>query len=377
MGIAHAKLSASGSHRWLNCPGSVQAEQGKPDSRSTFAEEGTAAHELAELVLTQGGSAFDWEGYQLPENNAFTVTRDMAGNVQEYVDYVKGLGGVQMYEERVDFSPWVPEGFGTSDAICIVGDTLHAVDLKYGKGLRVDAEQNTQGLLYALGAVNEYGAFYEFERVVIAIVQPRLDHISEWEISRSDLMRWADWIKERADLAASGKGERVPGEKQCRWCKAKATCDALEKYTHDIIATDFEHLDDMQSPDAIEAERLSRIIAAKPLIVSWLDAVEAHARDMLESGESVPGYKLVEGRSIRQWSDAEQAERTLVELLGDEAHERKLLSVAKAEKALGKKRAEEIAELVVKPAGKPTMVPESDKRQPIGTTSSDFDEFDA
>lgn len=375
MTVAHARLSASGSHRWLACPGSVKAEQGYKDSSSPHALEGTAAHELAELVLTRGGNAFEWEGIALPETNSHTVTREMASNVQQYVDYVKGLGGHQMYEQRVDFSEWVPEGFGTSDAIVIGGDTLHAIDLKYGKGLRVDAEENTQGLLYLLGAFSEYDMLYGFQRMVITIVQPRLDHISEWEIDRADLLRWADWIKEKAAEAVQDDAPRHPGESQCRWCKAKADCPTLETYVHGIIATDFDSMDDLEEPDGAGSERVATILAAKPLIVSWLDAIEQVGRERIESGQTLPGFKLVAGRSIRRWADDGEAEQRLAALLGDKSHERKLLSVAKAEKALGKKRAAELADLIIKPEGKPTMVPEHDSRPALGATCDDFDSF--
>lgn len=369
----HAKLSASGSHRWLYCPGSVHAEEGRKESASPHAVEGTIAHSLAETVLDRGGSAFDWEGHQHPEHPGHDIPHEMCSAVQEYVDYVKSLGGLQMYEERVDFSPWVPEGFGTADCIAIVGTTLHVVDLKYGKGVQVDAEGNSQGVLYALGALNEYDTFYDIERVHVVIHQPRLDHVSEWALDVNELRYWGEWIKERAERACDPNAERVPGESQCRWCKAKADCPALERYTQETIGAQFDNLDTLGSPDRLPLERLAEVLHAKKLIVSWLDAVEAHVRERLDSGETVPGWKLVAGRSVRQWGDEAEAEVKLSELLGESAHERKLLTPAKAEKALGKKRAAEIKGLIVKPEGKPTLAPESDNRPPIGATVDDFD----
>lgn len=370
---AHAKLSASGSHRWVHCPGSVKAEESIADRSSSAADEGTAAHELAELVLTHGGACHDWIGKRLIESNAYTVDQEMADYVQQYVDYVKSHSGQHEYEQRVDFSEWVPGGFGTADALVLDDNVLRVIDLKYGKGVQVDAFENTQGLLYALGALSDYEYIAEIEKVVICIVQPRKDSISEWELDRAELMKWGEWLSERANEALSDSPQRVPGDEQCKFCKAMPTCPALMDLAHRVIATDFDNMDAADNPDTLSDERLAEALSAKKLVLSWFDAVEQHAFQKLERGEAFPGFKLVEGRSLRQWGDDAVAEQTLVELLGDGAYERKLLSVAKAEKALGKKRSGGIADLVTKPRGKPVIVPESDKRPSIGASEDDFE----
>lgn len=370
---AHAKLSASGSHRWAHCPGSVKAEEGIADRSSSAADEGTAAHELAELVLTHGGACHDWIGKRLIESNAYTVDQEMADYVQQYVDYVKSHSGQHEYEQQVDFSEWVPGGFGTADALVLDGNTLRVIDLKYGKGVQVDAFENTQGLLYALGAASDYEYMAEIEKVVISIVQPRKDSISEWELDRAELMKWGEWLSERANEALSDSPQRVPGDEQCKFCKAMPTCPALMDLAHKVIATDFDNMDAADNPDTLSDERLAEALSAKKLVLSWFDAVEQHAFQKLERGEAFPGFKLVEGRSLRQWGDDAVAEQTLVELLGGDAYERKLLSVAKAEKALGKKRSGDIADLVTKPRGKPVIVPQSDKRPAIGASEDDFE----
>lgn len=367
---AHAKLSASGSSRWLNCPGSVEAEDGIKDKGSFFAQEGTCAHELAELVLAQGGSCKDWVGKTLVENNAFSVDQVMVDYVQVYVDYVKSVGGFQDYERRVDYSEWVPGGFGTSDCLAVVDDTLYVIDLKYGKGVKVDAFENTQGILYALGAWSEMNLIHDFDKVRIVIVQPRLDHIDEWELGVDELMRWGAFISERAELALSKNAERVAGEKQCQWCKAKATCPALESFTRKILINDF---DSLESPDKLTDQQLRDALDAKKLIIGWLDAVESLVTERLESGEPFEGFKLVAGRSLRKWGDESVAARVVFDLVGEDAYEKKLISPAKAEKILGKSKKAAISELVVKPEGKPTLTPESDKRPAINLQDSDFD----
>ena len=188
-------------------------------------------------------------------------------------------------------------------------------------------------------------------------------------------MKWGEWLSQRANEALSDDAPRVPGDNQCKFCKAMATCPALAKLTHDVIATDFDNIDRIANPDTLSDSQLAAALAAKKLIVSWFDAVEQHAFEKLERGEAFPGFKLVEGRSLRQWGDEAVAEQTLVGLLKDDAYERKLLSVAKAEKLLGKKGAGAIAELITKPRGKPVIVPDCDKRAAIGATEKDFDDI--
>ena len=374
MSKAHAKLSASGSSQWLNCTGSIRASADVIDEGSSFAQEGTCAHEVGDLCLKNKQPASDYIGKVV---EGVEVTEEMAEYVQGYVDYVLSFGGEQFYEEKVDFSNWVPEGFGTSDAIVMdeVSNTLHVIDLKYGKGVVVDAENNTQGMLYALGAYSDFSLVYAFDSVVIHIYQPRVSNFSTWEVSVKDLLEWADnVVRPKADEAMTDDAPRTPGAKQCQWCKVKATCPALYDHTNEVIVADFDTIEDtLPSPSTLNDAQLRVVLDNKKLIESWLQAVEDHTRRTVESGESFSGYKLVAGRSLRKFRDLDEAEAVLSELLGDDAYEHKLLTVAKAEKALGAKRKKEIGDLIIKPEGKPVLVPDSDKRASLTDCSDDFE----
>lgn len=379
MSIAHAKLGASNAHRWLNCPGSVKAEQGFKDQSSPFALEGTRAHELSELALFKDKEPQHWIGKPLVENSDFIVDEEMANYVQVYTDYCRAIskGADEVFiEQRVSYNDWVPEGFGTNDfgALFLKDKRIKIADLKYGKGVQVDAENNPQAMLYGLGTYAEFSWISDFDWVDIAIIQPRLDHISEWSISVKDLLKWAEWVSQRAEIALSEDAERVPGEKQCRFCKAKGTCPALMKYTEDIIMAEFDDLDDMPSPDTLTQEQLRKVLEHKGLIEGWLSSVETVVRERLEAGEDFAGFKIVEGRSLRRWGDEAQAEAKLIDLLGDKLHTKKIISPAQAEKVLKKDQRAVLDDLVVKPAGKPTLAPESDKRPPINLTDEDFED---
>lgn len=370
---AHAKLSASGSHRWINCPGSVALEQAFLEQHnivevsSPYAEEGTRAHELAEKALRA-----DCEPIDLTDDS------DVADYVSIYTDYVrniKGDDGHLFVEQKVDFSPWVPEGFGTSDAIVFVGSHLHCADLKFGRGIAVNADMNSQGLLYALGAYSDFNIMFDIEQVTIHIVQPRIDNISTFTLSLTDLLEWGEWVKGKAAQALSANAPIVAGEKQCQFCKAKAQCPTLYKSTTEAIMSDFDSLDDVDlTPvNLLTDDQLRLAMQHKKLIVSWLDAVESEIERRMNDGKTFTGFKLVAGRSLRQWANERDAEFKLIELLGDNAYTKKLISVAQAEKALGKKHIGVITDLVIKPEGKPTLVPESDPRPPLGATADDFE----
>lgn len=377
----HAKLGASNAHRWLACPGSVAAEAALPtgDTSSIFAIEGTAAHELSELVLLSNKEPQDWIGKALDEMPDWIVDEEMANYVQVYTDYCRAIAkkaDETFIEQTVSYEDWVPQGFGTNDfgALLVNDRRIKIADLKYGKGVQVDAENNPQPMLYALGTYAEYGWVGEFDYIDIAIVQPRLDHISEWSISVKDLLKWAEWVSQRAEIALSDDAERVPGEKQCRFCAVKPTCKALMKYTEDIIMAEFDDLDDMPSPDTLSDKDLRRVLEAKSMIEGWLGSVETVVRERLEAGETFEGFKLVEGRSLRKWANEDEATVTLKDLIGDDAFKVTLISPAQAEKALKKEQRSQLDDLIVKPAGKPTLVPEDDKRPAINLTDEDFED---
>jgi hypothetical protein len=365
---AHARLSASGADRWMLCPGSVAATATHQNTSSAFAAEGTAAHELAEHCLqtrTDASSHID------KTFGGIEVDPLMAEAVQEYLNYVNQFSGHHFYEVRLDLSAWVPDGFGTADAVVIDGDTIRVIDLKFGKGIEVDAPDNRQLMLYALGALDAFGDLAELTTVTLAIIQPRRDHISEHALTVQELLAFGDDVKRAALLALQPDAPRQPGDKQCQWCTAKATCPALLRHAEAVLLSQF---DDFAPPpvDTLTNTQLAAALSAKRLITGWLDAVEQLIVGQLLDGQSVPGYKLVAGRSLRQWVDESQAETALAELVpADKLYTRKLISVAQAEKLL--KRAKLPQDLVTKPEGKPTLAPADDPRPELGATINDFD----
>ena len=365
--MKHASLGASSAHRWAYCPGSVAASADLPNTSSPFAQEGTTAHDLAELALRTGSSALD-----------HFENQEMADFVSVYTEYVGRLSveaDMTMIEQRLDYGDWVPGGFGTSDAIVLRGDTLHVVDLKYGMGVQVYAENNPQGMLYALGAYNEISHAADVQRVVITIVQPRLDHISEWEISIPDLLKWAEWISQRAEATTEPDAPRIAGASQCKFCLAKHNCGALLKHTTDAMLTEFDDLENLPAPDTLTDDQVGAALAAKGLIEGWLNAVQSHVVERLESGQGFDGFKLVAGRSSRRWIDEGVALKELSGMIGQDKAmtQPKLISPPQAEKAVGAKRKADIQNLIVKTEGKPTLAPDSDNRPAVNVELSDFD----
>ena len=370
---AHARLSASGAHRWMACPGSVALEEEIPESTSDFAEHGTAAHELAERCLIDDVQADHFAGQLF---NGFEADNEMVEAVQVYLDYVRALPGTRFVEQRVDFSPWVPDGFGTCDYLVIDGNKATVVDLKYGRGVRVDAERNPQAMLYALGAMNDYEyLFDEIEAFNLVIVQPRLDHISEWEVSRDELLLFGEEAKARAEEVSKEKAPLHPGETQCKFCRVKGTCRALAEHNLSLISEGFSSIEEplkLRDVTRLTNQDISTILPKIKQVTDWVRAVEAYAHAELEQGHEVPGYKLVEGISKRAWRDEEEAEKALrdIKLRVADILTKKLVSPAQVEKLLGKKHPL-LAKHVIKPAGKPVIATESDKRPAIITDVTD------
>lgn len=371
---AHAKLGASKAHRWITCPGSIAAEAKLPDTTSAAAEEGTAAHSLAELCLRRGWAPEKFLGQNV---EGFVVDEEMANAIAVYVDYVNSLRGDKLIEERVSFSAYAPGGFGTADALVFHEGMLEVVDLKYGKGVRVGAEQNAQLMLYAVGAFTEHGFDFQVDTVRMTIVQPRLDHIDSCEMRVKDLLHWANKVvRPAAKLALSDNAPFKPSEDACRFCKAKAQCKALAEHNLGLAQLSFTDLEkdallELAEPSLLNAAQIAELLPHLDGLVNWANAVKEHAFGVLSSGGIVPGFKLVAGRALRKWGDEEEAEEKLADLLGDDAFVTKLISPSQAEKKLGRKKAGEITDLIIKPQGKPTLAPEADPRPAIGASAFD------
>lgn len=399
---AHALLSPSSAERWLACPGSVGRTINIKDITSPYAEEGTAAHEMAQLTLESG--AADAEKYiGKRAENGVDMTEDMAEHVMTYVNNVRDYakGNELMIEQRLSISHLTgePDAKGTSDAVIIAGDELQVHDLKYGMGVRKDAEQNEQLMIYALAALYEFEMLGPFTRVRLVIHQPRLKHLSEWDCSVEELQAFAVEVQAKAKVATGGvdsflQGYGIadelfnPGETQCRFCKAKGECEPLRNHVLKTVAgDDFVDLTLEDPINPVIEERitakydnalLGKLMGAIDLIENWCKAIRGKTEVELLQGNEVPGYKLVQGRAgARSWIDPAEAEAVMksMRLKQEEMYSFSVISPTQAEKVLkdSPKRWNRLTTLITKKEGGPSVAPASDKRPAIEVRKESFD----
>lgn len=405
----HALLSASSSKQWLHCPPSVRLQEGFPNESSVYAAEGTFAHEVCEYKVRR----YLHERVKRPQSEEF-YTEEIDQITDVYAEFVitvieqmrcNGCEPLVMVEERVDYSHVAPSGFGTADMLIVGKDgngkgLLHVVDFKTGQGVFVDCDHNSQMMLYALGGLAAYGYIYEIETVCMTIVQPRLDNISTFECSRKELEDWGESIKPTAKLAYEGRGEQNPGD-WCRFCRAKSVCRACADEALALCREEFLDLDagafteeteesDMtasynadtgtavfKQPGLVPIAELAEILPTLNRISSWIESVFAFvSAEAINHGVPIPGYKVVEGRSKRIFTDTKAVVDTAVQNGYTDLYKRQLITLTEFEKMMGKKRfAELLGEYVAKPPGKLALVPESDPRPPVDLTGAPGQEF--
>ena len=373
---AHAILSASSSHRWLHCPPSARLCETYEDKGSDYAAQGTDAHTLCEYKLQKalGLEAND------PTENLTWFDEDMEDCANGYAAFIMELleeaketcaDPVILIEQRVDFSRWVEQGFGTADCIIIADGTLRICDYKHGLGVLVSADDNPQMKCYALGALELFDDIYDIETVSMTIYQPRRQNVSTYEVTKDDLYAWADEIlKPTAELAFAGDGNYLCGE-WCGFCKAKHECRARAEANLLLVQHDFK------LPPLLEDTEIEVILARADELVSWANDIKEYALQKAISGKEWHGWKLVEGRSNRRYTNEEAVTQAVADA-GFDPYEKKLLGITAMQKRLGKTRFDELLSgLIEKPQGKPTLVPESDKRPAMNTAKNDFmEEYD-
>ncbi|WP_303837410.1 DUF2800 domain-containing protein [Ruminococcus flavefaciens] len=405
----HALLSASSSKQWLHCPPSVRLQEGFPNESSVYAEEGTFAHEICEYKVRR----YLHERVKRPQSEEYD-TEEIEQITDMYAEFVitiieqmkaNGCEPMAFVEERVDYSHIAPSGFGTADMIIIGKDEngrglLHICDFKTGKGVFVDADHNSQMMLYALGALAAYGFLYDIEIVRMSIIQPRLDNISTCEMSVKELEEWGESIKPTALLAFEGKGEQHPGD-WCRFCRAKPVCKACADEALALCREDFLDLDagafedteeesDMtapyeadtqtavfKQPGLIPLSELAEILPTLNRISAWIEAVFAFvSSEAINHGVPIPGYKVVEGRSKRVFTDTKAVVDVAVQNGYTDLYKQTLITLTDFEKMMGKKKFNELLGVyVAKPPGKLALVPDSDPREPVDLTAAPGQEF--
>jgi len=392
---AHAKLSASGSEKWMTCTPSANLEAQFPDEGSEFAREGTFAHELFEMEMNYILERLTGKDYKTRRaalmKNAF-YSQELEDYVQEAVDFAterireikhECKDPVIMVEKRLDFSVWVPEGFGTGDLVIVADGIVEVMDLKYGKGIYVDPLSNSQLRLYGLGAINELSHLYDIFRVRMTVLQPRLHNFGSEELHADVLLDWAaNEVKPLAAMAWEGRGEFVAGE-HCTscFCKARYTCPARAAQAIAIAQQEFGAIEDAQPPlpESLSMDRIAELLPKADMVIDWFNDLKAFAlKQATEHNTIVPGYKMVEGRSNRKYSDQDAVAAKLVAsgVPEEVIYERSLLGITAMEKAVGKKVFAEVLDgLIVKPEGKPTLVPVSDKRPALASAASAVEDF--
>jgi len=371
----HAILSASSSHRWLNCSPSARLEQEFEDRETEAAAEGTAAHALCEHKLRR---ALKLQSRRKPISKYDCDEMDL--NTDNYVQFVlETLAEARQHcadpliniEQRLDFSCYVPDGFGTGDCIIISDKTMHVIDFKYGQGVLVEAEQNPQMMLYALGALRLFDSLYDIDEVAMTIYQPRRENISTWTIAVDALKAWAEnELVPKARLAYEGKGEYLPGP-WCTFCKAAVKCRARAEEKLRLAQYEFAR------PPLLTDAEIEDILDKLSDLTSWANEIMAYAQDAaLNQGKQWRGWKVVEGRSNRKYSNEEAVIEAANAAGYHDIFRKSLIPLTEMEKLMGKQDFHDIlGGLIVKPAGKPTLVPVSDKRPAITSANIDFNEI--
>lgn len=379
----HARLSASGAKRWMNCPPSVALEEQFPDKDSEYAREGTLAHSLAETMIRYNAGQIKKAEFNrilkgIQKDELYSI--DMLDYVEDYASIVwedynatKKEDSLILVEQRVDFSDYVPDGFGTCDAVIITDGKLHIYDLKYGKGVEVFAQDNPQLRLYGLGAVEAFDLLYDFDTVEMTIIQPRLGSVSTETMPVNFLRDWGRYtVRPLAEKAARGEGEFKAGD-HCRFCKARQICRARAEANMELAKMEFA------DPELLTDEEIGEVLRAADQLTAWAkDIAEYALTEAVNHDKKWDGWKLVEGRSVRKYKDEVKVAEELVKAGFDDAviYEKKLYGITAMEKLLGKKKFSEVLkDLIDKPAGKPTLVPESDKRPEINKADKAKEDF--